>query len=146
MLKFLICGAIAIGLWLNLSIAPVMSAPDPSVTPLPENQFVPKARIQLQGDRVNITLINRTNAAISYQAVGDTQPRTLAGRETVALRGLRVPVTLTLDRQDAGLLQVTPKQSGKSPDVLEVTLDTTTSLSTDGTTMRVESNGSVFLY
>jgi hypothetical protein len=118
----------------------------PTVTPAPEAQFIPKARVDLKGDRVNITLVNKTNAAISYQAVGDTQVRTLPGRTTVTLQGLRVPTTLTLDRQDSGLLQVTPKQSQKTPGTIEVTLDTNTNLATDGTTMRVEENGSVFLY
>ena len=144
MVRFLVSAAITTSLFLGLSVMPAF-AQDPSATPLPESQFVPKARIQLNGDRITVTLINRTNAAIYYQAVGDTQIRTLAGRETVTLRGLRVPTTLTLDRQDFGLLQVTPKQA-QAPNSLEVTLDTTTNLGVDGTTMRVEPNGSVFLY
>ncbi len=116
------------------------------VTPAPESQFVPKARIQLNSDRTNITLINNTYATIAYQAVGDTQPRTLQGRTRVTLKGLRAPVTLTLDRQDAGLLLVTPRPSASSPETLEVLLDTTTDLSADATTLRVERTGSVFLY
>lgn len=116
------------------------------VTPAPESQFVPKARIQPTGDRTTITLINNTYAAIAYQAVGDTQPRILPGRTRVTLRGLRAPVTLTLDRQDAGLLLVTPKPSATSPETLEVLLDTTTDLGADATTLRVEQTGSVFLY
>ncbi len=133
----------------SLSIAaPAFSAPPekPSTTPAPEQQFVPKAQVTLSGDRVNIMLINKTNAAISYQAIGDTQIRTLPGLGTVMLQGLRVPTTLTLDRQDFGLLNVTPKQSGKTPATIEVTLDATSSLGADQTTMRVEDNGSVFLY
>ncbi|MCU0549872.1 MAG: hypothetical protein MUC48_11045 [Leptolyngbya sp. Prado105] len=118
----------------------------PAVTPAPESQFIPKARVTLKGDRINIMLINKTNADIAYQAVGDTQFRTLPGRGTVMLQGLRVPTTLTLDRKDAGLIQVTPKQSTTAPNTIEVELDTTTNLATDGTTMRVEANGSVFLY
>jgi hypothetical protein len=118
----------------------------PSVTPAPESQFIPKARVTLNGDRVNITLVNKTNADIAFQAVGDTEFRTLPGRGTIVLQGLRVPTTLTLDRKDAGLIQATPKQSAQSPNTIEVELDATTNLATDGTTMRVESNGSVFLY
>jgi hypothetical protein len=151
MLKLLgcaLCSAIVTGFVIGSEISPVTSAPQPkpTETPLPELQFTPKARVQLKGDRATITLINKTNAAIAYQAVGDTQPRILPGRQTISLRGLRVPVTLTFDRQDAGLLLVSPQQSATSPNTLEVTLDTTTSLSIDGTTMRVENNGSVFLY
>ncbi|MBE9012926.1 hypothetical protein IQ250_22250, partial [Pseudanabaenaceae cyanobacterium LEGE 13415] len=85
-----------------------------------------------------------TNAAISYQAIGDTEVRTLPGRGTVSLQGLRVPTTLTFDRQDSGLLNITPKQAAAG--TIEVILDATTDLGVDSPTMRVESNGSVFLY
>jgi hypothetical protein len=125
------------------TIAPAFSQ-QPSTTPALEPQFTPKARVVLTGDRVNITLINKTSAAISYQAIGDTQVRTLPGLGTVKLQGLRVPTTLTFDRPDSGLLNVTPTQS--IPGTIEVTLDATTSLAIDSPTMRIENNGAVFLY
>jgi hypothetical protein len=148
MLKQIGFGILATMVTIGGAIAPAFSAPQekPSTTPAPEAQFVPKARVTLSGDRVNIMLINKTNAAISYQAIGDTQIRTLPGRGTVMLQGLRVPTTLTLDRQDFGLLSVTPKQSEKTSGTIEVTLNTTTSLGADQTTLRVEDNGSIFLY
>lgn len=128
------------------SIASAQQPSQPAVTPAPEAQFTPNTRVTLAGDRVNVLLTNNTNAAISYQAIGDTQVRTLPGRGTVTLRGLRVPTTLTLRRQDFGLLQVTPKQSEKSPGTIEVTLDATTNFATDGITMQVDRNGLVFFY
>lgn len=151
-----VCGTIASAAILGGTIAPITSAQQPqptptpqaqpTTTPLPELQFSPRTRVQLNGSRVNITLINKTNAAIVYQAIGDTQQRTLAGRQTITLRGLRVPVSLTFDRQDAGLLRVLPKPSATLPNTLEVTLDTTTNLNLDKTTMRIEDDGFVFLY
>ncbi len=146
MLKQIGFGILATVITIGGVISPVFSQTKPGTTPAPEAQFVPKTRVTLKGDRVNITLINQTNAAISYQAIGDTQIRTLPRRGTVTLQGLRVPTTLTLDRQDFGLLSVTPKQSTKAPGTIEVTLDTTTDLAVDGITMRVEDNGAVFLY
>lgn len=146
MLKQIGFGILAAAIAIGNTVAPVFSQTKPTIAPAPEAQFVPKTRVTLKGDRVNITLINQTNAAISYQAIGDTQIRTLPARGTVTLQGLRVPTTLTLDRQDFGLLNVTPKQSTKAPDTIEVTLDTTTDLAVDGITMRVEDNGAVFLY
>ncbi|MBW4441502.1 MAG: hypothetical protein KME10_09770 [Plectolyngbya sp. WJT66-NPBG17] len=140
MLKQIGVGILASAIAFGGTIMPAISQPAPEV------QFTPKARVTLNGDRVNITLVNKTNAAINYQVVGDTQFRTLAGQGTATLQGLRVPMTVTLDRQDSGLLRVTPKQAEKSPNTIEVTLDTTTDLAIDGTTMRVEANGSVFLY
>jgi hypothetical protein len=142
-LKKSVLGVIAASL--ALSTAPAWAAPAKPTT-APESTFIPRAQLQLTGDRVNVTLINKTNANISFQAIGDTEVRTLAGRQTVTLRGLRSPVTLTLDRNDSGLLLVTPKADEKTPGTLEVTLDTTTDLGIDAPTLRVESNGSVFLY
>jgi hypothetical protein len=121
-------------------------AEKPDVTPLPETNTLPKAKVSVNRDRMNVSLINRTNATIAYQVVGDTQMRTLSGRERVTLKGVRVPLTLTLDRQDSGLLDVVPQQSTQTPDTLEVTLNTTTDLAADGTTMTIEQDGSVFSY
>lgn len=147
MLRQIRFGVLATAIVLGGATTPVFSqSTQPTVAPAPEAQFSPKAQVILTGDRVNVTLINQTNAAISYQAIGDTQVRTLPGRGTVTLRGLRVPTTLTFDRQDAGLLNITPKQSATSPGTIEVTLGATTNLATDSPTMRVEGNGSVFLY
>lgn len=98
------------------------------------------------GDRVTLRLKNNTYAAINYQAVGDTKPRTLAGRSIISLQKLRTPVTLTLNRQDAGLLKVTLTPLSNAKESLEVTLETTTDLSADTTTMRIENTGLVFLY
>lgn len=145
MLKPIGFGILTTALIIGGSIAPIFAqSTRPATTPAPEAQFVPRAQVTLNGDRVTITLINQTNAAISYQAIGDTQVRTLPGRTTVTLQGLRVPTTLTLDRQDSGLLNVAPRE--KSPGTIEVTLDATTDLGVDSPTLRIESNGSVFLY
>lgn len=139
-------GVLATLVTMGGSIAPGFAQAQPALNPPLESQFQPKAQITLSGDRVNVRLVNLTNAAISYQAIGDTQIRTLPGRGTVTLQGLRVPTTLTFDRQDSGLLNITPRQSGTAPNTIEVTLDATTDLGIDSPTMRVESNGSVFLY
>jgi hypothetical protein len=144
----ILCGSFALGVLAAPTIAtPIAQSRPAAVTlPFPEQQFIPKARIALASNRVNVMLMNKTNAAITYQAVGDTAPRTLPGRSTILLRGLKTPLTLTLDRQDAGLLKVTPQPSSKTPGTLEVTLDTTTNLGADATTLRIENTGSVFLY
>jgi hypothetical protein len=164
LLRGVIGGSVLLTLALSPShpqgVAPSWSAPIPStnvpstnqkttpnvVTPFPEQQFIPKARVALIGNRVNLVLKNNTYATISYQVIGDTKPRTLAGRSSVSLQKLRTPVTLTLDRQDAGLLKVTPIALTNTQGSLEVTLDTTTDLSADATTMRIENTGLIFLY
>jgi hypothetical protein len=93
--------------------------------------------------RITVRLINNTNAPITFQAVGDTQVRTLAGRSEVALQGLRVPTTVTFYRQDRGLLKVTPRSSESG--VLEVSMQETTDFAMDRTALRIENNGNVYL-
>ncbi len=118
----------------------------PAVTPPPEQQSTPTGlQLQPTNGRVTIMLMNETYAPITYQAIGDTAPRTLAGRTSVTLRGLRAPTTLTFDRQDSGLLRVYPQVSSVTPGELEVKLSETTDLGVDKTALRVEGNGAVSL-
>lgn len=101
------------------------------------------AAVSPRDGRITVRLINNTNAPITFQAVGDTQVRTLDGRSEIALQGLRVPTTVTFYRQDRGLLMVTPKSSESG--VLEVTMQETTDFAMDRTALRIENNGSVYL-
>ncbi len=94
--------------------------------------------------RVNVRLVNKTNAAIVYQVIGDTQLRTLAGRSEIMLQGLRTPTNVAFYRQDRGLLMVTPQGSSRNG-MLDVTLQETTDFAMDRTSMRIENNGSVYL-
>ncbi|MBD2293820.1 hypothetical protein H6G06_10015 [Anabaena sphaerica FACHB-251] len=100
-------------------------------------------RIALANGKANIRLMNETGAIITYQVIGDTAPRTLQGKSDITLQGLSAPVTITFQRQDAGLLMVTPKP-GEEGGSLEVTLKETTNVNQDRSAMRIEPNGSVF--
>jgi hypothetical protein len=120
----------------------------PSVTPIqppaPEQQQEPSIQIALVNGKANIRLINNTNAQITYQVIGDTEPRILKGQSEVTLQGLSTPATLTFQRNDSGLLMVTP-QPGEQQGNLEVTLEETTDVNQDRSAMRIQSNGAVFL-
>ncbi|MBF2067040.1 MAG: hypothetical protein IGS39_21895 [Calothrix sp. C42_A2020_038] len=102
------------------------------------------AAVSPTAGRVTVRLVNKTNAPITFQAVGDTQVRTLAGRSKVSLQGLQVPTTVTFYRQDRGLLMVTPKTTSESG-VLEVSMQETTDFAMDRTALRIENNGAVYL-
>lgn len=93
--------------------------------------------------RVSIRLVNNTAANITYQAIGDTAPRMLAGKSEVTLQGLRTPATVTFNRQDGGLLMVTPQSSQEG--ILQLSLRETTDLAIDKGALRIEQNGSVYL-
>jgi hypothetical protein len=120
--------------------------PPVSVTqpPLPREQQQPSAKIALVNNQVNIRLINDTGAEVTYEVVGDTPPRSLEGKSNVMLRGLNAPVTLTLYRNDGGLIQVIP-QPTSTQGMLEVRLDETTNVGQDKGTVRIQEDGTVFL-
>lgn len=110
--------------------------------PLPEEQQPPSTTITPIQGKVNVRLVNKTGANITYQVIGDTNARKLQGKSDVKLTGLLAPVTVTFRRDDGGLLSVTPQ----SPELgmLEVTLTETTDLSIDRTTMRIYQTGAVY--
>lgn len=79
------------------------------------------ARVQPTDGTVSVRLVNSTNADITYEAVGHTQPRTLIGGADIVLENLPAPVTLTMLRQDNGLIDITPVRNAETG-VLEVSL------------------------
>ncbi|WP_414580743.1 hypothetical protein [Scytonema sp. PCC 10023] len=112
--------------------------------PAPEQRQAPSSIIAVRDGRVNVRLVNDTAAPISYQAIGDTAPRTLPGKSEVLLQRLATPTTVTFQRQDNGLLMVTTQPSSQAG-VLEVRLDETTDLQMDTKAMSIQQNGQVFL-
>lgn len=111
--------------------------------PLPEEQQSPSATVMPVDGKINIKLTNATNAVVTYQVVGDTDQRTLAGDSDVTLQNIQTPVTVTFVREDKGLLKVTLQAASEG--LLEVTLDETTNLDEGKGTMRVQQDGQVFL-
>ncbi len=112
--------------------------------PLPSEQQAPSATIALANGRVNIRLVNETATNVTYQVIGDTAPRSLAGKSDVILQSLSAPVTVTFQREDGGQLTVTPQSSSESGS-LEVRFDEATDVAQGKSAMRIEQNGSVFL-
>lgn len=115
----------------------------PSQPPLPEQQQAPKLSVRPVNGQIQMKLMNRTAAPITYQVIGEMKPRTLAGKSEVTLLNLETPVTLTFQRQDRGLLNVQPQTT--EPGNLEVTFTETTELGIDKNAIVVEETGTVFL-
>jgi hypothetical protein len=118
----------------------------PSVTEpsLREQGQTPVTTVALANGSVNVRLVNETGANVTYQVIGDTNERSLSGKTDVVLQGLRAPFTVTFQREDGGLLSVTPQPSSETG-LLEVRLDETTDVAEDTKAMRIQSNGSVYL-
>lgn len=120
------------------------SAPTPqSETTEPPPKFPePAGRVAPVENLTTLRLINQTDAVISYQVIGGRH-RTLGERSVVELSELPVPLTLTYQRSDGGLLLVRPR--GISPGVLEVRFNATEDFDLDTKSLNINGRGGVFL-
>jgi hypothetical protein len=124
---------------------PLTTQTKPIQPPLPEEQQTAITTITLQSGQVNVRLRNKTNTPITYQVIGHTQQRTLAGGEEVALQELPAPVTITFLRPDGGLIRVIPVESSEQG-TLVLMLNAAMGLNDSQASVRIQSNGKVFAY
>ena len=129
----------------QVPVVPLTTQALPTQVPAPEQQQTPIITIVLQSGNVTVQLKNTTNTSMIYQAIGHTQQRSLAARETVSLQSLPAPVTITLLRPDGGLVNVIPVETPE-PGVLSLTLSESMGLNDSQTTVRVQRDGSVVAY
>ena len=115
-----------------------------TTTDTPPRFPMPSARVTPSEGMIVIKLVNTTNAVINYQIVGVTQPRTLGEQSEILLQTLPVPITLTYQRPDGGLLQVRP-QATAMPGMLQVSFGATTDLATDTKSLEIQEDGKVIL-
>jgi len=127
--------------------APLVAAPrvpaDSTVQPLPEELSAAIARVTPMANGVNVTFTNETNALITYEVIGQTDIRTLGGGETVVLRGLSLPTTISAVRNDSGLLNFTPSLDGDGQ--LQVLLDANPQFNEVQGVLQIQEDGEVFL-
>ncbi|BAU11656.1 hypothetical protein LEP3755_21580 [Leptolyngbya sp. NIES-3755] len=114
------------------------------VPPLPEQLQPPSAIVTPVDGAINVQLTNPTNAAISFEVIGHTEPRTLAPRSSLTLKDLPAPVSVSFRRQDGGLLDI-QAQTEATPGVLQITFDEVEDLNKDRIALKVQADGSVFL-
>jgi hypothetical protein len=112
--------------------------------PYPESRQDPMATVIPTAGTVDVRLKNNTNARITYQAIAHTQPRILPGGEEIVLQDLPTPVTITMVREDGGLVKVMPISKSDSG-VLAVSLDEKTSPDNNQGVLRIQRDGQVFL-
>lgn len=128
----------------SLEPVPPITNVKPVQPPLPENRADAVATVKPQMGKVNVMLKNDTNARISYQVLTHTKVRYLEAKEQVVLRDIPTPVTITMNREDKGLLRVMP-MSAKEDGMLSVTLDEKTEFDSDKGVLRIQEDGDVFL-
>ena len=102
----------------------------------------PAGRVTPGEGIITLRLINQTDAVINYQVIGGRH-RTLGERSVAELSELPIPLTLTYQRPDGGLLLVSPR--GISSRVLEVRFNATEDFSLDTKSLNISGKGGVFL-
>ena len=125
------------------------ASPSPSEMPstptnTPSRFPLPSARVTPAEGMIVIKLVNTTNAVINYQIVGVTPPRTLGEQSEILLKTIQVPITLTYQRPDGGLLLVRP-QATAMPGMLQVSFGATTDLAADTKSLEIQEDGKVIL-
>ena len=117
----------------------------PSTTTDAPSRFpMPSARVTPSEGMIVLKLVNTTNAVINYQIVGVTPQRTLGEQSEILLKSIQVPITLTYQRPDGGLLLVRP-QATAMPGMLQVSFGATTDLGTDTKSLEIQEDGKVIL-
>lgn len=128
----------------SINVIPKNTNVKPIQPPIPQNRANSIATIKPIAGKVSVMLKNDTNARISYQAVKHTKVRYLEAKEEVVLRDIPTPVTLTMVREDGGLLRVIPV-STEEDGMLTITLDEKNKFDNNQGVLRIQEDGDVFL-
>jgi hypothetical protein len=118
--------------------------PKSEVKPWSESQENRKALVKAINGQFDIRLRNLTNTEVTYELVGHTNQRQLTGNTNYLLQNLAMPVTVTVLREDGGLVRVTPKPI--APGILELRFDEALNLDQDRRAVRVREGGSLLIY
>ncbi|MBT9311077.1 hypothetical protein [Leptothoe kymatousa] len=114
---------------------------------------LPIMTIPVSEANITLRVENQTPAAITYEALGDTQPRVLTSGQDATLQSLRIPTTLTFFYQDSqkdrqlgqGLLRAT-LELDEDTNTLDIVISPTLNLAADVSNIIIESNGNVFVF
>lgn len=115
-----------------------------TVQPFPEELDQAIARIVPNNNQLTVTLINETNAKITYEVIGETDRRTLRGGKTIALRGLPLPSTISVVRNDRGSLNFNVAAMDEAGQ-LRVMLDANPQFNDIQGVLQIQEDGEVFL-
>jgi hypothetical protein len=99
----------------------------------------------VQSGQINMRLKNTMQTMLTYQALGETSPRSLQGGEEILLQNLPLPMTLTLNRTDGGLVKVVP-MSNEKEGVLGISITEANGLSDSQLNLLVQTEGQVYAY
>lgn len=102
------------------------------------------AQIPSPDSEVTVQLSNDTNAFVTYEVIGETERYVLAPQGETTLSDIPLPATITVVRQDEGLLNIFPSVSEEG--VLNVSLEEEINLDDTQGVVRVQQDGQVLIY
>jgi hypothetical protein len=112
--------------------------------PVPPAQLKePTTTVNLPKDRVNITLVNQTGTAVTYQVLGDTAERRLPTNAQYTLRRLPTPTDMSFYRPDRGPIDATVQAT--APGELQLIFRRGPNFDHDNSFLSVLDSGQVFL-
>lgn len=126
-------------------IAPITQKPISTSTSQPQllsQQEAPFTGVLISGGQVDVQLINRTDIAVSYEAIQETDYAQLSPGKRITLQDLRTPTTILLDRMDRGNLRISTRVF---PRLLEVSLYPAANFNEDKGVVRIQESGAVYL-
>jgi len=129
---------------LNRTILPTITLTSPMPTSVLKEQMA-IARVTPQSGQISMRLKNTMQTMVNYQALGETSTRSLQSGEETLLQNLPLPVTLTLNRADGGLVKVIP-MSNEKEGVLGISITEANGLSDSQLNLLVQSEGQVYAY
>lgn len=93
---------------------------------------------------VDVRLTNKTNVAVAFKVIGNTQRHLLSGRQSTVLQNIPPPSTITFVQQDDGFVEVIPVSSSQGLLALDLDEDLNLLDSNQGV-IRIQRNGQVSL-
>ena len=100
------------------------------------------ARLNAASGRATVLLVNNTGAEVTFEAIGQTPPRVLAAGTSTRLDSLPMPVTITAERQNFGLVDMFVTVSDEG--ILNVNLERSEFDEVQGA-LRIREDGFVFV-
>ncbi|EAW35036.1 hypothetical protein L8106_07971 [Lyngbya sp. PCC 8106] len=112
--------------------------------PMPTRQMRTMGNIDINGRTVDVSLNNDTNAGVTYQVIGHTDDRLLYEGNETELLNLPLPVTITVLREDAGLIDIQDMMAENGE--VQFKLQEEGNLTGSEKTIRIQEDGTVFVY
>ncbi|ERT06051.1 hypothetical protein M595_3979 [Lyngbya aestuarii BL J] len=112
--------------------------------PMPTRQMRTMGSVDVDGRTVDVSLNNDTNAGVTYQVIGHTDDRLLYEGNETELLNLPLPVTITVLREDAGLIDIQDMMAENGE--VQFRLQEEGDLTGSEKTIRIQEDGTVFVY